>query len=332
MVASNRGRGLRRCILFAILLSSTPAGAQGAVDNIAAAEAFFQEAVQLSEAGRTVEACPKFAESHRLDPQGGVAFELASCYEKLGKMASAWGAFNEASARRRLRNDKRADNAQSRALALEPQLAKLAIVVPEGSRVPGLSVKRDGVEVGRAQWDSAVPVDRGEVMIEASAPGKELWRRLLRIERAGVLNLEIPVLADAKVAPADPSGPAEVSVPFWSAQRIAAVNAVGLGVVGLALGLGLGVDASQKLGASEPYCQPGTGAAPDVCTPEARPLRDGARAAGTGSTVAFIAGGALIAGAAVLWFTASRASERSKSKAAVWISPSIGGAMVGGQF
>src|SRR5260221_714184 len=57
------------------------------------AKALFEEAIKLLDAGRTAEACPKLEESKQLDPRVGTEFELADCYERMGRTASAWSGF-----------------------------------------------------------------------------------------------------------------------------------------------------------------------------------------------------------------------------------------------
>jgi len=293
----------------AALLISGRASAQGTTSEVAAAESVFQEAVRLIDAGRVAEACPKFAESHRLDPQGGVAFELGNCYEKIGKLASAWGAFNEAAARWRLRGDKRAGDAQKRAEALESKLAKLVIVVPAGSRVAGLSIKRNGTTIGEGQWDTPVPVDPGEVTIEATAPGKEPLRRTMKIERPGVTNFEVGVLADAKGSGgiARPPPPVE-DAPFWGGQRIAAASAAGLGLVGLVVGGALGGAAAGKKSEMDKQCIAG---APPRCNDAGIAAYGEVTTLGTASTAALIAGGVLAGAGVVLWVTAPKSASGS---------------------
>src|SRR5262249_54770458 len=129
--------------LAAALLLTSPAAASGSED-VAAAEATFNEGKKLAAAGRYAEACPKFAESQRLDPGAGTLLNYGDCLEKLGKVASAWGAFREAvMLASRVGDEKRRVEATRRADLLEPRLSRLTIVVPPAGRVKGLEVHRD---------------------------------------------------------------------------------------------------------------------------------------------------------------------------------------------
>ena len=119
----------RRHHLFAIatslalltpLTASRVAHAQNASSQ-AAAQALFDEARSLMNAGKFAEACPKFAESERLDPGAGTLLNLANCYEKGGQTASAWVTFKDAAAAADVKH--RTDwsqRARERATALEP--------------------------------------------------------------------------------------------------------------------------------------------------------------------------------------------------------------------
>ena len=83
-----------RWLAFALVSSvgwvASPAFAQSG-SNKAAAEALFSEGRSLASAGKCDEAIPKFQASQKLDPGIGTLLNLADCYEKVGRTASAWG-------------------------------------------------------------------------------------------------------------------------------------------------------------------------------------------------------------------------------------------------
>ena len=119
----------------------------------------FDQAEALLAQQRVAEACPKYAESFRLDPQLGALIYLAECYEKNGQVASAWGSYREAEEMAQKRGDERAAHAHERAGALEPRLDRLVIDVPQTARIPGLEVLRDGVLVAEPVWGNAAAID-----------------------------------------------------------------------------------------------------------------------------------------------------------------------------
>src|SRR5688572_14074173 len=93
-------RGASVCFFFSFsfacaLAGSSTASAQEANDK-AAAEVLFEQGRSLLLEGKVDQACPKLAESLRLDRGIGTMLFLAECWQRLGKSASAWAQFREA--------------------------------------------------------------------------------------------------------------------------------------------------------------------------------------------------------------------------------------------
>jgi tetratricopeptide (TPR) repeat protein len=175
-------------LLLVAVLFSVPALADAT--NRAAAEALFNDARQLVSQGKYAEACPKFAESNRLDPATGTLLNLADCYEKVGKTASAWAAFTEVAS---MANDSRAQFARGRAAALLPTLAKLTLQL--ANPPAGAVITRDGVAMPVAMLGVPIPVDPGRHVIEATAPGRIRFQRSVDIAASASTTIVITLPA-----------------------------------------------------------------------------------------------------------------------------------------
>ena len=301
--------------------------------NAAAARALFDEGMKLFEAGRYMEACPKLEESNRLDPGMGVKYRLAICYESSLRIASAWALFtqiaDEAAAAKMPEREK---VARARAESLKLKLPRMIVVVPkEVAATQGLEIKVDGRPLGAAMFGTSLPVDGGAHAISVAAPGRRRWETIAHASEAATITVTIPTLTEEpQVAPVG-SGGVVASQPGsggWTGRHTGGLIVGGLGIVGIGIGAALGMDASGKHGDSKAECPSRVG-----CTARAIELEDQAKASATGSTVAMIAGGAALAGGAILFFTAGLpggGSERDKkaSGAAVSVRASAEGAMV----
>jgi hypothetical protein len=178
---------------LAVLFVPSVAHANDAV----AAQQLFEEGKQLTSSGHYAEACSKFEESQKADPGLGTEFHLADCWQHTGRSASAWSLFRQIESEAHARGEASRERvAHDRATALEPFLSKLAIV-PKGPLPPqGLTVRRDGVEVGRDQWGVPVPVDPGPHTVSLAATGKQPWGTGIDVPDDGrVFNLDLPPLA-----------------------------------------------------------------------------------------------------------------------------------------
>jgi hypothetical protein len=161
----------------------------------AAAEVLFQEGRRLIAEGRVAAGCDKLKESFALDAMSGTLLNLADCYEKAGKTATAWARFRNAASLAQSQNKaEQAAEANRRAKALEAQLSYITITVPDA--VPGLEVRRNDLEVTPGMFGVAVPVDPGEVEVVASAPGHKSVRMTVDLgSRREKKVLTIPKLA-----------------------------------------------------------------------------------------------------------------------------------------
>jgi hypothetical protein len=191
-----------------LLALAQPAQAQG---ESAAARALFSEGRQLMGADKYTEACPKFEESLRLDPGMGTQFNLAHCWDKLGRTASAWAMFLDVAAAARASNQPdREAAAKDRAAALEPKLTRLRLVVPEPA--PSTKIYRDEQEVGRAAWGTAMPIDPGKHVVRVAAPGKKDWTHEVEVPaNARTFSVTVPPLEDGPMAQVAPELPGESS-------------------------------------------------------------------------------------------------------------------------
>ncbi|WP_437519845.1 hypothetical protein WME79_25260 [Sorangium sp. So ce726] len=211
---------LGRLLALAMFLAALLSGGRDARADTAAAQALFDAAKQLMAQGKYADACPKLEESQRLDPGIGTQFNLAACYEQLGRTASAWSMFLEvAGASKAAGQLEREKVARQRAAALEPRLIRLTITAPADAPAD-LQVKRDGALVGRAQWGTPVPVDPGKHTVEASAAGRAPFARSVELTRAGASEtLAVPPLPagaparDAALPPSGPPAPAGAAAP-----------------------------------------------------------------------------------------------------------------------
>lgn len=206
-----------------------------------AARVLFSEGRRLAAAGDYPAACPKFEESFRLDPGIGTSFNLADCWQHIGRTASAWARFLDVAASARAAGQiERERLARQRASDLEPQLSRLVVAVSAAD--DGLSVQRDGSAVRDASWGVAVPVDPGPHLIEASAPGKKKWSSNIEVPAEGQLvSVAIPVLEDQpqtvdRRPAAPPAPPLERDLPPASTAPAppSPIPSIALGAVSIA--------------------------------------------------------------------------------------------------
>jgi hypothetical protein len=285
------------------------ARAQGAPDA-AAAQALFEEGRARLARGDYEHACAMLEESRRIAPAPGTAYNLADCYAHLGRVASAWSLFRDVEAEERLaEHAARTDLARSRAAELEPSLPRVTVHV--AARVSGLEVTRDGATMGPAQWEAALPMDPGEHVFAAAAPGKVAWRGTVNVGRAGErVTVTIPALEDAPVPPPAPPPPSALPSPLaprddgakrapWEREMVV-VSAVSGAAFLIASGVTVGV-ARAEYDRTASSC---TGA---TCrTADAVAERQEAAGLGNVATALGAVGAVGVVAAGIVWLTAPK--------------------------
>jgi hypothetical protein len=299
---------MRCAAIGALVLSvAAPASAQPADQGQVLAESLFREAKELATAGDYDRACPKFAESQRLDPQLGTLLHLATCHEQQGKTASAWAEYLEAADLAESRGEaSRVALARERAAALEPKLARLVVEVEQA----GVTVTLDGRDIGTAAFGTKLPVDPGEHVVAATL-GEVRWSGSVRIAAgAGVTTVRVPLLEGA--APAE----------GWHPQLVAGVAVGAVGVTGLLVMAIFGGLAADRASAAETYCKG------RFCERDGLDLYDQAETYATVSTTGLVIGLVGVAAGVLLVVTAPWPGD---DETALLVAPVAGGAVVGAQ-
>jgi hypothetical protein len=307
-------RGSFGCLVLATLLSAPAALAQSS--DAATAELLFQQGRDLLRQGKAPEACPKLAESQRLDPATGTLLALAMCHEAEGKLASAWAEFVNVEARSR--SEGRGDRekvSHDRAAAVKARLSTLEIQV-SGPIVAleGLEIRRDGVLLGGGAWNTAVPVDGGEHVVEVTAHGKKPWKAKVSVKAEGDAQaLRVPELEAAQAAPVasvvgspGPESPVADRGPSkgWNTLQWAGVGTAGAGVIALGVGGYFLSTALGKKSDSERDCTK------NLCGDQGTADRNDAVHNGNTATWVGIAGGVLVAGGATLFVVGQMKNNR----------------------
>jgi hypothetical protein len=305
--------------------------------DAATAEALFREGRGLMDAGNYLAACPKLEESYAQDPATGTLLALGMCQERAGRTASAWATYSEAAGR--AKRDGRADReraAREHMAELEPKLSRLTINVdPSVSALPGLSVRRDGHEIGAGAWGASVPIDPGEHVIEAMAPGRRAFSAKINVTAQAVAQtVQIPALAleptpppaavgsasvSAESRPGDAQAPRAVAPLRLPGLIIGSVGIVTLGVSGIFALRAAGLNSDSK---ADGHCD-----AQNQCDDIGGAMREDAKTAANVATVTVLAGGALTALGVTLFLL--KPSKEQKQAAQLDALPVLGQGQAG---
>jgi len=289
--------GMRIAVVAGFLgfaICHNPAFAQSIVQvtpqETAAANVLFQEGKTLHDAENFAEAIPKFEGVLKVVYKVNTALRLADCYEKTGRLASAYGLFKDALSRLSADDENRRLEVTERAKALEPRLPYATVRVPkEMEAIPTFSVALGDRQINRAFWPK-FPIDPGEHIFKATADGfepREVKQTFVEKEK---ITIEIPSLV-----PNSTGASRQKTV----AYAVGAVGLVGLGVGAVFGGLTISQwDDAHKLCPTKMQCDD-----------DAVELSKSANTSATLSNVAFGVGAAAVVTGIILLVTAPKKTQ-----------------------
>jgi hypothetical protein len=302
------------------------------------ADTLFEQARALMVRGEYAEACPKLEKSDALDPGIGTEFNLARCYDLAGSPARASAIYQRVIDATVVAGQTEREKAARRLQEeLAPRISYAAIdPVPEAARLPRLEVRCDGVIVDVSTSGVTTPLDPGVHVIEAAAPGRVPWRAQITIQREGQrVEVVIPALeprasngiSGLAAAPSS-AGPAVDPDSLRASNLQRPMAAVALGTAVAAAGIGVYFGVRKVSLASEAYAHCGAAG----CDPEGLSASRDSIPMGDAATAAFVASGALLATATVLWITAPRSAPARTLSFAPAMNASGGGFLLLGYW
>ena len=292
-----------------ILIACVPLAARADVPP--EATALFDQGMKDMRAGNLEVACKELSASLAKYTDSGTKGALATCYTKLGKVASAWSLWKDLADTASPAD--RADAAR-RAKALEPKLPRFVV---KAVATPGLVVAINGNAVADPTLAVPLPIDPGPLAVTAHAPGHQDWSQTFQATEGHTTTIEVPALAErtGPIVTTPPTPPVVVGpVPAVvehdqpsDGRGRRHLIAVAVSVVGVAVVVGgalFGLSASSNFDHAKTDC----GGDVDHCATAglAAATTDvsNARSDATWSTVGFTVGAALVATGAILWVTA----------------------------
>jgi hypothetical protein len=309
----------------------------------------FRQAQLLLDAGQTEEACETFERSLELQTGVGTKFNLADCWQRQGRTASAHAMFAEVlTATQQAGQSDRAELAQARIEALSRVLSRVDLQLESHAE---LSVEVDGKALPKSSLEAPILLDPGPHELTGKRPGFAPWSLKVNVPMGPVLvvlvapqsealapvpsvtpvpaPLPAPVSAPVMAAPTDHNDPARERGPSGSQQALR-YSLLGVGVIGLAAGATmtkLFYDSNEN---AKSICPSSRNCTREEIDTHARYVQD----ARNSRTWAWIGGGigvgALVT-SIVLWSTDDPSSDES-SGVQPWVANADVGASFNGRF
>jgi hypothetical protein len=316
------------CLMLGLTLTAGVAAQNVDQASLASARALGYEGVERFQKGDYPGAVERLDRAYEVVKAPSLGLWSARALVKVGRLVEASERYLEVtrlevvSGEKAVQRKAQAD-AESEREALLPKIPSVVVGV-EGAAPTEVKVSIDGVAISSALIGVKRLVNPGTHQFQASF-GSELASESVTLAEgeSKVVTLRFPT-AGAAAAPSSPvtEKPAEATSEGLGTQRVLALVAGGIGVVGVGVGTVFGLKAKSQRDEAEKYC---SGAA---CTdPRGVTAGNDAHGAGNVSTIAMIVGAVGIAGGVTLWFTAPR--ERTM---AAHLDLGLGRVGVGGTF
>jgi hypothetical protein len=283
------------------------ARAEPTPDNVARAREFVLKAKELESAGQYHEACPLFALSYALDPHPGELFNLAYCYEKDDRIASAWLTWIKGAEMAEASGDgSRAAAAREHARDIESKVPRVTVTVAPQAKGMPVEVTLDGSPVASDEWGKAIPVDPGRHEILAAGRVLQTWSKDFVASSEQAPTVEVPELGPAPSSISPTPAPERKG----SALRSVAWSLGGVGLAALGVGAAFGIAGLVNKNASteDRHCVPFAGL--NRCDVVGSDDVTRARFDFQAADVSYVVGGGLLVTAAALWFVSRQGTPR----------------------
>lgn len=279
-----------RLLIVALVCAASVARAD--VDG-ETAKRLFDEAIDDFSNNRIAAACPKLEASIRLRAEVKPLGLLAACYERQGKLATAYRTFKETRKKAEAANDNDSAVAAAGHVArLEPKVARVTIT----SSTPVTLDGKPFADVGKPY-----EIDAGKHKVSAAGFDKDL-----EIKDGDNATVVIPKADGVVIAPTEPT---PIRAPSSSNRKLIGMGVLGGGVAFTAVGGLFGLQAKGKW--DDAQSKHGCNDDGDCADQAGLKLIDSARSKGLVSTVFVGVGLVAVAGGVVLYLTAPKRTEKS---------------------
>ncbi|MEZ4299415.1 MAG: hypothetical protein R3B70_30975 [Polyangiaceae bacterium] len=322
------GTGL---VLFASQLAGGPAHAQSK-EELDKARALFLEGVSLAAANNCAAALGKYQAVAKVKMTAQVAYNMAECQERLGKLVSSLGSYRLAAS---LVVDGQpevvAKTVGDRVASIEARIPRLIIERTEQTS----RIELDGVEIGSSQIGVENLVDPGAHIVSGKVGETEVWRESVTVAEKESKTVTVKIDL-AKFKPPEPT--ATVTAIYGSHRgshrraslRVPAYVVGGIGVLSLGVGFALMGTSLSTASELEQLC--GTD---HICPASEKGKYDSGRTTAGVSMALLGVGAAALATGVVLFIVRSPSSSQppaatEPAAARRFVGPEVGVAVRGG--